>query len=341
MSFYGASSAASNSVSSEDDKDSSIASNPVPSGTYGFCRGIAVAMNGDVYTSVGLTIFKTPFGTLQTQVVHQGDMGQAALNTHGTRIAVDSANNVYIADSMHNCILKVSSKSAITLLAGSGAPGSADGAGAEASFHHPSGVAVDSAGIVYVVDTFNNRIRKVSPEGVVTTLAGSGVSLPPGSSGADGTGPDARFIFPCDLTIDNDGYLYIADSHRIRKVSPQGVVTTLSGSSGKGYKDGKSMIAQFVLISAVAVDSAGNVYAADYNMDDFRLRKVSPEGDVTTLAESLGSDVVHQIAVDGNGTLYIPQFSRVIQDASGTMTMYRTLSQAGMVNTPRLTLHLT
>jgi hypothetical protein len=140
-------------------------------------------------------------------------------------------------------------------------------------------VAVDSSGNVYVADTFNHTIRKVTPDGVVTTLAGLA-----GSSGsADGTGSTARFNEPRGVAVDSSGNVYVADSGNatIRKVTPRGLVTTLAGlAEERGNADGTGTAARFFLPSAVAVDSAGNVYVAD----SFTIRKVTPGGVVTTLA---------------------------------------------------------
>src|SRR6185503_4896587 len=144
---------------------------------------------------------------------------------------VDSAKNVYVADQINHTIRKVTSAGAVTTLAGlAGYGGIADGAGNEARFANPSGVAVDSSGTVYVADTWNCTIRKVTPAGVVTTLVGlSGMQ-----GGDDGTNSQAQFLFPQGVAVDNAGNLYVADTvgATIRKVTPVGtnwVVTTLAG----------------------------------------------------------------------------------------------------------------
>ena len=170
----------------------------------------------------------------------------------------------------------------MTTLAGSpGQSGSAMAPAAPPGSDLPYGVAVDSAGNVYVADYANYTIRKMTPAGVVTTLAGS-----PGQSGSsDGTGSNARFYYPSGVAVDSTGNVYVADNYNstIRKVTPAGVVTTLAGSPRQtGTNDGVGSNARFNSPYGVAVDSAGNVYVADTG--NSTIRKVTPAGVVTTLA---------------------------------------------------------
>ena len=151
----------------------------------------------------------------------------------------------------------------VTTLAGSApASGSADGTGSAARFNKPGGVAVDSSGNVYVADRNNHTIRKVTPGGLVTTLAGSaGVG-----GSADGIGSAAEFYYPSGVAVDSSGNVYVADANNytIRKVTPSGVVTTLAGSAGlNGSANGTGSAARFSYPNGVAVDSSGNVYVAD------------------------------------------------------------------------------
>jgi hypothetical protein len=200
---------------------------------------------------------------------------------------------VYVADRDNARIRKIAPNGTVTTLAGSGNHAFADGQGTSASFYQPTGIAVDGSGNVYVADCNNFRIRKITPNGTVTTLAGSGIQ-----GYADGQGTSASFNRPRGVTLDGSGNVYVADdlNNRIRKIAPSGTVTTLAGSGGGGYADGQGTSASFNNPSAVAVDGSGNVYVAD--RDSNRIRKIAPSGTVTTLAGS-GSAAF----ADGNGTL--------------------------------------
>jgi sugar lactone lactonase YvrE len=165
-------------------------------------------------------------------------------------------------------------------------PGSADGPGSAARFDYPTGVAVDSAGNVYVADQGNDTIRKVTAAGFVTTLAGTaGIN-----DSVDGTGAAARFGLPTGIAIDTAGNLYVADYfyNTIRKVTAAGVATTLAGTATviDGSADGTGAAARFRFPTGVAVDSAGNVYVADQANDT--IRKVTPSGTTTTVAGTAG-----------------------------------------------------
>ena len=149
----------------------------------------------------------------------------------------------------------------VTTLAGLvGFPGGGDGAATIARFNNPTGVATDGVGNVYVADNFNHTIRKVTPAGTVTTVAG----LPGVNGAADGIGSAARFNFPFGVAIDSAGSVYVADeaNHKIRKITSGGAVTTLAGSDS-GSVNGTGGAAKFNFPLGVAVDSAGSVYVAD------------------------------------------------------------------------------
>ena len=229
-------------------------------------------------------------------------------------IAADSSGNVYLADTGNHIIRKISSAGVVTTLAGSaGIIGITDGNGALARFSGPNGVAVDSTGNVYVADTNSSTIRKITAAGVVTTLAGS-----PGSVGlTNGTGTAARFSVPFDVAVDSAGNVYVSDhgNHAIRKITPDGVVTTLAGSGSAGNSDGSGTAASFKFPTGVAVDSAGNVFVAD--TDNQVIRQITPAGAVTTVAgkgsagstDGLGAAAAFfdpkDVAVDSSGNLFV------------------------------------
>ena len=199
----------------------------------------------------------------------------------------------------------------VTTLAGSGFGGSTDATGTAASFNNPYSVAVDASGNVYVADAQNNKIRKVTSAGVVTTFAGSG-----SAGSTDATGTAASFNFPTGVAVDAGGNVYVADasSHKIRKITSAGAVTTIAGSGSIGSTDATGTAASFNYPYGVAVDAAGNVYVADNS--NHKIRKVTAAGVVTTLAGSgsIGStdatgtaasfNYPTSVAVDAGGNVY-------------------------------------
>jgi len=266
---------------------------------------VAADKAGNVYVADGInrTIRKiTPAGAVSTLAGLAGDFdgtrdGTGSVARFGAGltitglsgpfgVAVDGAGNVYVADTFNHTIRKITATGVVTTLAGSAhVAGGEDGTGDGAHFQYPRGVATDSAGNIYVADSQNHTIRKITPAGTVTTLAGS-----PGLSGtADGTGSAARFKFPFSLALDGSGSIYVADtgSHTIRKITPAGVVATVAGSPGDfGTADGIGSAARFNNPRSVAVDSAGNIYVADQT--NATIRKITAAGVVTTLAGAAG-----------------------------------------------------
>jgi sugar lactone lactonase YvrE len=238
--------------------------------------------------------------------------GSAALFNYPRGVAVDSATNVYVADTGNSTIRKVTPAGVVTTLAGLGAVnGSADGTGRAARFNQPRGVAVDNAGNVYAADSYNNTIREVTPVGtswVVTTLAGLATG---GPGNADGTGSAARFSYPLALAVDGARNVFVADSdnNTIREVTQAGVVTTLAGLAGRtGSANGTGSVARFSTPWGMAVDSTGNLYVAD--LGNLAIRKVAPVGTnwvVTTLAAGAASGFgrPQSVALDSTGNVYV------------------------------------
>ena len=210
-------------------------------------------------------------------------------------VAADSAGNVYVADTANNTIRKITPSGVVSTLAGvSGSHGSANGIGGNARFWAPFGIAVDRSGNVYMADTGNNTIRKITPGGVVSTLAG--MAGHPGSK--DGIGANARFRNPWGVAVDDAGNVFVADmsNDTIRKITPTGVVSTLAGQAGiSGSLNGVGASAQFNNPFALVVDSADNIYVADSANDT--IRKITPSGAVSTLAGLPGNAG----STDGNG----------------------------------------
>lgn len=201
-------------------------------------------------------------------------------------IAIDSLRNVYVADTGNHTIRRISLDRTVSTVAGSpGASGIADGKGGGARFTGPRGVAVDSFGVVYVADTGNHAIRKISKAGDVTTLAGVAGQF----GSADGQGAEARFYGPAALALDRTGNLWVADSSNdtIRKITPSGVVSTVAGRPREvGSKDGISAEARFSYPCGIAVDFAGMILISDSG--NRLIRRMTPQGVVTTLSGVVG-----------------------------------------------------
>ena len=205
-------------------------------------------------------------GTAVTSIVGGGTSGFK--NATGTAarfgncwgFAIDASGNFYIADANNNVIRKVTAGGTASTFAGSGATGSTDGTGTSASFNGPYDVAVDASGNIFVADQYNNSIRKITPAGVVSTFAGSGAA-----GATDGTGTAASFNLPEGMAFDNIGNLFVADmnNNTIRKITPDGKVTTIAGSGAIGTGDGLGLAATFAYPADLTVDSAGNIYVAD------------------------------------------------------------------------------
>jgi sugar lactone lactonase YvrE len=210
-------------------------------------------------------IVSTIAGQLTAATKEHPDSLQRLDNPSGITVGKDGV--VYFTDWERNLVRKISPDGKMSIIAGSIDPGSKDGRGKSASFNLPEGIAVDDKGNLYIADTYNNMIRKITPDGLVTTLAGKPALRGKHNAGSkDGKGPAASFSKPCGIAVDRQGNVYVADvgNNKIRRVTQDGTVTTFAGTGLRGAQNGPARTATFYRPFGVAVDKAGNVYVADY-----------------------------------------------------------------------------
>ncbi len=254
-------------------------------------------------------------------------------------IALDSSGNLYVADKKNNTIRKVTAAGVVTTLAGSpGVSGTTDGTGSAALFNQPIGIALDKSGNLYVTDSGNATIRKVTTAGVVTTVAGAA-----GSAGStNGTGTAASFSSPYGIAVDSNGNIYVSElgNNDIREVTSAGVVTNYAAAAGAaGSSDGTGTAASFDQPAALAIDSNANLYVADSG--NATIRKVATGGVVTTLAGSPGVTGYADgtglaarfksprgIAVDGSGNLFVSDSENGTIRKIGAGTVVTTIAGA-------------
>lgn len=293
--------------------------------------GVALDGSGNIYfvDSLNYRIRKLAGGNVNTVagnglVSRSGDGGAATsaqLNTP-LGVAIDGSGNLYIADTLNNLVRKVDAKGVITTFAGTGTAGSSgdNGPAGSAQLNAPQGLAVDASGSLYIADTQNNRIRKVSG-GTITTVAGGNNEL----------------SLPFGIAVDASGNLYVAEfgRNRVSKVSTSGAVSTVAGSgvSGFGGDGGPAASAMLSTPQGVAVDRAGNIYIADTGNN--RVRVVSggiiatyagngaggyDKDGVAATATPVGNPVA--LAVDTAGSLYIADGSARVRKvlANGIIT---------------------
>lgn len=261
-------------------------------------------------------------------------VGKEALLNSPNGLTVDAQGNLYIADQGNNCIRKVTPDGTVSVYAGSKTAGFKDGPASEARFNGPCGMTVDSKGNLFVCDYYNHCIRKITPNGQVTTYAGIGLE-----GYKDGKADQAMFNQPLAVTCDKQGNLYVGDfeNHAIRKITPDGQVSTFVGGK-KGFKDGTGEYAQIAGPASITIDKDGNLFIIDvYNS---AIRKITPSGYTTTLlskdlkgfvdstivigqltfqSSGFGSGNGGGILVDNDGDLYIA-------DGPGNVVLYVNMS---------------
>ena len=279
---------------------------------------LTIDKTGNLYVTEGSVSIRkiAPDGTVST-IANKSALSYAD-NEHAgpilSGIVVDGNSNLYVTDSANSVILHFTQSGSASIVAGSlNLPIHVDGTIATAGFSTPTGIAIDTSGNLYVSDSVDFTVRKISKDGTVTTIAGS----PNVSGNIDGAGRAAEFGMLAGLTLDNAGNLYVADygNATIRKISPLGAVTTLAGTSGYGGVDGNASTATFFQPMSIAFDGSGNLYVADTG--DNVIRKISPQNVVSTIAGQ-----TPQIVAEANYASNLCAPSGLTVDANGNVIVF-------------------
>lgn len=237
--------------------------------------------------------------------------GSGAQFNYPTGIVRDASGNFFVADRDNHRIRKITAAGVVTTFAGSGVAGLTNGTGTAAQFNQPYGITIDGNGNLFVADRLNHAIRKITPAGVVTTIAGNG-----SDGAANGTGAAATFWEPLNLAVDASGNIFVADyrNYVIRKITPAGVVTTFAGTmSNSGFTNGTGTAASFSGTFGIAIDGSGNLYVGDHQ--NSCIRKITPAAVVTTVA-GIGTQGWHDGRAD-SAQFFNP--TQLIADPAGNI----------------------
>ena len=294
--------------------------------TFGTIRLVFDGLSGDGRLRFGDVTLEAPLPddavtTLAEGLVHAN--ASSPSGWYGFGLTADRDGGVIVADRKNHVIRRVAPDGAVTAIAGSWQwPGLKDGPAGAARFNGPQDVAVAPDGTIYVADTGNHRVRKITPDGTVSTVAGSDRTGAEWDETRDGPAGQALFHGegPAGLALDWYGDLYILDRNAVRRLSPSGWVSTVVGANGLGWRDGPADEAQVSGLHDIAVDDAGNLYVIDGARHgvsaDVAIRRIGVDGIVETLyrdtAPSLGGTLAYPagIAVSGSGTVYLSNTGR-------------------------------
>jgi sugar lactone lactonase YvrE len=223
--------------------------------SFSFAAGMQQGADGNLYIADHATIRKVATDAVVTTEV-------TVPGANFLDVIIDKAGNKYATDADRNLIVKITPAGVVSTCAGSGVKASTDGKGTAAAFDFPFGITMDGAGNFYVTDEGSHKIRKITLDGTVTTLAGSGTI-----GDANGKGAAASFNYPSGIVADKDGNVYVADfaNAKIRKITPDGTVSTYAGTGERGEADGTIASASFLVPQGITIDAAGNIYVSDQN----------------------------------------------------------------------------
>ena len=276
---------------------------PASAASLSFPRSVATDSAGNVYIADTRNhrIRKIdPSGILSTfagtgeRYYRPSDDGQAASEVslyYPAGVATDNAGNLYVVDSWNHRIVKIDPSGSTSTIAGTGDYGfTGDGGPAvEALLHSPAALAVDSVGNIYVADSWNHRVRKIDPSGIISTIAGTGTR---GFAGDGGPALRARLAYPSGVAVGAGGSVYVADgwNHRIRRIDTSGTISTVAGTGdiGDSGDGGPASLAQLAYPAGVAADTAGNVYVISYvtETENHRIRRIDRSGTISAFAGS-------------------------------------------------------